>query len=46
MGSWLGKSTRFLLDATRALAAGDTLDELRETFFLGWRADERAKVEG
>lgn len=38
-------STRFLLDATRAIAAGETFDDMRETYFVGWKSDERAKVE-
>lgn len=39
-------STRFLLDATRLMRAGASSDEVRETYFTGWKADERAKVEG
>lgn len=38
-------STRFLLDATKLLAAGETFEEVRETYFVGWKAEERAKVE-
>lgn len=37
-------STRFLLDATKLMAAGETIDEVVETFFTGWKADERMKV--
>lgn len=38
-------STRFLLDATKLMAAGRTLNQIKETFFTGWKADERQKVE-
>jgi cobaltochelatase CobS len=37
-------STRFLLDAARDMAAGASFDEIKETFFLGWKDDERSKV--
>ena len=38
-------STRFLLDASDNMAAGESLAEVKETFFIGWKADERKKVE-
>lgn len=38
-------STRFLLDGTRALRAGDSLEEVQSTYFIGWKDDERRKVE-
>jgi cobaltochelatase CobS len=38
-------STRFLLDATKLIRSGETFAEIRETYFVGWKADERAKVE-
>lgn len=38
-------STRFLLDATKLVKAGRTLEQIKATYFVGWKADERAKVE-
>ena len=38
-------STRFLLDATKLVKAGRSLEQIRETYFTGWKADERKKVE-
>lgn len=38
-------STRFLLDATDLLACGETIDGIKDAFFLDWKADDRAKVE-
>lgn len=38
-------STRFLLDATKLVKAGRTLDQIKATYYTGWKADERAKVE-
>lgn len=38
-------STRFLLDATKLLKAGRTFDAIKNTYFAGWKADERKKVE-
>jgi cobaltochelatase CobS len=38
-------STRFLLDATKLLKAGETVEEIKATFFEGWSADEIKKVE-
>lgn len=37
-------STRFLIDGTKLLSVGETLEEVKATFFLGWKADEMAKV--
>ncbi len=39
-------STRFLLDATKQMKRGKSLDAIKATFFTGWKADERSKVEG
>jgi cobaltochelatase CobS len=38
-------STRFLLDSTKALAAGKSVDAIKATFFLDWKADDRKKVD-
>lgn len=38
-------STRFLLDATKLVKAGRSLAQIKETYFIGWKADERTKVE-
>ena len=38
-------STRFLLDATKLLKAGETVEEIKATFFEGWSSDEIKKVE-
>jgi len=38
-------STRFLLDATKLMAAGRTLEQIKSTYFIGWKADEKMKVE-
>lgn len=38
-------STRFLLDATKLLKAGETVEEIKATFFEGWASDEIKKVE-
>lgn len=33
-------STRYLIDATDMLEVGDTLEQVKAQFFLGWREDE------
>lgn len=38
-------STRFLLDATKLLKAGRTVEQIKATYFVGWKADERSKVD-
>jgi cobaltochelatase CobS len=38
-------STRFLLDATKLLKAGKSVKAIQDTYFIGWKADERSKVE-
>lgn len=38
-------STRFLLDATKLVKAGMTLEQIKDTYFVGWKADEKTKVE-
>ncbi|MFN6304380.1 MAG: AAA family ATPase [Planctomycetota bacterium] len=38
-------STRFLLDATKLVKAGRSLEQIKSTYFTGWKADERQKVE-
>jgi hypothetical protein len=38
-------STRFLLDATKLLKAGRTIEQIKSTYFVGWKADEKSKVE-
>ncbi len=38
-------STRFLLDATDLMRVGETFEEIKETFFTGWKADEKSKAE-
>jgi len=38
-------STRFLLDATKLVKAGRSLEQIKATYFTGWKADERQKVE-
>jgi hypothetical protein len=37
-------STRTILNAARLLACGSDLSEVRESYFAGWTADERAKA--
>lgn len=37
-------STRFLLDATKLKNAGRTLEQIQNTYFVGWKTDEKAKV--
>lgn len=40
-------STRAILDASKALRAGVmTMQEIQDTYFLGWKLEERAKIEG
>lgn len=36
--------TRFLLNASQIIAAGGTLDEVKENYFLGWTPDEIKKL--
>jgi cobaltochelatase CobS len=38
-------STRFLLDATKLVKVGRSLEQIKSTYFTGWKADERQKVE-
>jgi cobaltochelatase CobS len=38
-------STRFLLDATKLLKAGKSVKAIQDTYFIGWKSDERSKVE-
>jgi len=38
-------STRFLLDASKLLAAGETFNDVKESYFTGWKVDEKNKVE-
>ena len=38
-------STRFLLDATKLLKAGKSVKAIQDTYFIGWKSDERTKVE-
>jgi len=38
-------STRFLLDATKLVKAGRNLEQIKATYFVGWKADEKSKVE-
>jgi len=38
-------STRLVVTAARAMAAGATLDEVKARYFCNWSEDERAKVE-
>lgn len=38
-------STRFLLDATKLLAVGESIEEIKDTYFSGWKSDERQRVE-
>lgn len=38
-------STRFLLDATKLVKAGRRLEQIKATYFTGWKADEKTKVE-
>lgn len=37
-------STRFMLDATKLKMAGESLAEIKETYFIGWKDEEKAKV--
>lgn len=37
-------STRFLLDATKLLAAGDSYEDVLDSYFADWSLDERNKV--
>lgn len=39
-------STRFLIDATKLLGDDCDLEEMKETYFIGWKADEKMKVSG
>lgn len=38
-------STRFLLDSTKLIAAGESIEDVKAAFFLDWKADDRSKVE-
>lgn len=38
-------STRFLLDATKLVKAGRSLEQIKATYFTGWKPEERNKVE-
>lgn len=38
-------STRFLLDSTKLLNAGVSMDRVKNKFFLDWKAEDRAKVD-
>lgn len=38
-------STRFLLDATKLLKAGRSFESVKNTYFTGWKPEERNKVE-
>lgn len=38
-------STRFLLDASKLLAVGETLADVQNAFFLDWKQEDRTKVE-
>ena len=37
-------STRFMLDATKLIQAGESLQEIKDTFFIGWKDEEKSKV--
>jgi MoxR-like ATPase len=37
-------STRFMLDATKLKLAGESLAEIKETYFIGWKDEEKSKV--
>jgi hypothetical protein len=37
-------STRFLIDATKLKRSGKPMKNLQDTYFHGWREDERRKV--
>jgi cobaltochelatase CobS len=37
-------STRFMLDATKLKQAGESFDSIKETYFIGWKAEEVSKV--
>jgi cobaltochelatase CobS len=37
-------STRFMLDATKLVQAGETLAEIKATYFTGWKQEEILKV--
>ena len=37
-------STRFMLDATKLKVSGESLAEIKDTYFTGWKADELSKV--
>ena len=37
-------STRFLLKATMRKEGGDTLEQIKETYYMDWKQDEKAKV--
>lgn len=38
-------STRFLLDATKLVAVGESLSDVKNAFFLDWKSEDRAKVD-
>ena len=37
-------STRFLMDATKLMQVGESLQDIKNTYFIGWKAEEIAKV--
>jgi len=37
-------STRFMLDATKLKQAGESLSQIKETYFIGWKDEEKSKV--
>jgi hypothetical protein len=37
-------STRNIEDCAKCLVAGESMDDVKATYFLGWTADEKAKV--
>lgn len=37
-------STRFMLDATKLIQAGESLQDIKDTYFIGWKDEERVKV--
>ena len=37
-------STRFMLDATKLKQAGESLAEIKDTYFIGWKDEEKSKV--
>lgn len=38
-------STRFLLDASKLVQVGMSLEQIKARYYTGWKADEKAKVE-